>query len=124
MRGGGFDRSVSRDARARGRRAIFVDACKHRSGNAHPRWLEESADEDGETTNEIVAKLENEEEDEEDETVSPEAVVAKVCRERVERLVKAGACDAALAASSSASGGKSHGASRERSRRVVRGARA
>ena len=92
---------LSRAMRVRGDAVrFFVDACKHRSGNAHPRWLEESADEDGETTNEIVAKLERrsrEEEEEEDETVSPEAVVAKVCRERVERLVKAGACDAALA---------------------------
>ena len=89
---------LSRAMRVRGDAVrFFVDACKHRSGNAHPRWLEESADEDGETTNEIVAKLENEEEDEEDETVSPEAVVAKVCRERVERLVKTGSCDAALA---------------------------
>ena len=98
---------LSRAMRVRGDAVrFFVDACKHRSGNAHPRWLEESANEDGETTNEIVAKLENatrrsreeeEEEEEEDETVSPEAVVAKVCRERVERLVKTGACDAALA---------------------------
>ena len=92
---------LSRAMRVRGDAVrFFVDACKHRSGNAHPRWLEESADEDGETTNEIVAKLERrsrEEEEEEDETVSPEAVVAKVCRERVERLVKTGSCDAALA---------------------------
>jgi len=103
---------LSRATRVRGDAVrFFVDACEHRSGNAHPRWLEESADEeegegdrvlaneDGETTNEMVAKLENERRSREevDETVSPEAVVAKVCRERVERLVKTGACDAALA---------------------------
>jgi len=103
---------LSRATRVRGDAVrFFVDACEHRSGNAHPRWLEESADEeegegdrvlaneDGETTNEMVVKLENERRSREevDETVSPEAVVAKVCRERVERLVKTGACDAALA---------------------------
>ena len=44
---------LSRAMRVRGDAVrFFVDACKHRSGNAHPRWLEESADEDGETTNE------------------------------------------------------------------------
>ena len=108
---------------------FFVDACKHRSGNAHPRWLEESAgeedgervladEEDGETTDEIVVELDNdrrsreeeekeeeeeeeavkvEKEKEEDTVVSPEAVVAKVCRACIERLVETGACDAAVA---------------------------
>jgi hypothetical protein len=104
---------------------FFVDACKHRSGNAHPRWLEESAgeedsesvladEEDGETTDEIVVELENDrrsremeaeaeaeaakvEKEEDGDTVSPEAVVEKVCREFVERLVETGACDAAVA---------------------------
>jgi hypothetical protein len=102
---------------------FFVDACKHRSGNAHPRWLEESAgeedgervladEEDGETTDKIVIELENDrrsreveaeaeaakvEKEEDGDTVSPEAVVAKVCREFVKRLVETGACDTAVA---------------------------
>jgi len=70
---------------------FFVDACRHRSGNAHPRWLEESMGVD--------------EEESEDERVeeraapaqSGEAFLRELCRRTIEPFVEAGRCDHALA---------------------------
>lgn len=71
---------------------FFVDACRHRSGNAHPRWLEESMGVD-------------ESEESEDERVEERAAPAKsgdaflreLCRRTIEPFVEAGRCDDALA---------------------------
>jgi hypothetical protein len=71
---------------------FFVDACRHRSGNAHPRWLEESmgVDESEESEDERV-------EERAAPAQSGEAFLRELCRRTIEPFVQAGRCDGTLA---------------------------
>jgi hypothetical protein len=70
---------------------FFVDACRHRSGNAHPRWLEESMDVDEEESEE------DEREEQRAPTQSGDEFLRELCRRTIEPFVQAGRCDGTLA---------------------------
>ena len=88
----GVDLSVARTVRGDAF-TFFIDACRHRSGNAHPRWFDESVEDVDDAK---TIESDDIEQPSPEVMVSPEVAVCALCRTYIKSLVESGAYDDSL----------------------------